>query len=105
MAEDPNTTAVSPPAIGLAAELPFHQISWPDFERLCVALARELDSEADIALYGEEDVRIVVELRRRSSGVDGQTVTGSVSWWRAGFLVAARMAWRSTAMTSVARSR
>ena len=29
-----------------------------------------------------EDARIVVELRRRSVGVDGQTVTNSVTSWR-----------------------
>jgi hypothetical protein len=39
-----------------------------------------------------EDVRIVVELRRRSSGVDGQTVTGSASCRWSGFVGAVRMA-------------
>lgn len=39
-----------------------------------------------------EDVRIVVELRRRPSGFDGQTVTGSVTSWRSGFGWAA---WRA----------
>src|SRR5215216_2280614 len=40
----------------------------------------------------DEDVRIVVELRRRSSGVDGQTVTGSASCRWSGFVGAVRMA-------------
>ena len=39
-----------------------------------------------------EDVRIVVELRRRSLRVDCQTVTGSVTSCRSGFVAAARMA-------------
>jgi hypothetical protein len=37
--------------------------------------------------------------------VDGQTVTGSAIFCRSAFVAAARMACRSTAITSVARSR
>src|SRR4051812_12488096 len=38
-------------------------------------------------------------------GVEGQTVTGSTITCRSVFVAAARMAWRSTAMTSLARWR
>jgi len=52
-----------------------------------------------------EDVRIVVELWRRSSRFDGQTVTGSRVSCRLGFSGEAARAWRSVAITSLARSR
>jgi type I restriction enzyme, R subunit len=49
------------------------------------------DVEPQADKYAREVVRIVVELRRRSGSVDGQTVTGSATSMRSGFFRAARM--------------
>ena len=50
--ETPATSSVSPPVETREQELPFDQLSWEDFERLCLRLAR---SESDVEycrLYG-----------------------------------------------------
>jgi hypothetical protein len=41
-----------PPATALLQELPFDQLSWENFERLCLRLARTSADVEDCRLYG-----------------------------------------------------
>src|SRR5271156_3605923 len=50
--ESPPTTGVPPPVVTLSQVLPFQELTWENFERLCLRLVRQ-DSEVEhTQLYG-----------------------------------------------------
>jgi hypothetical protein len=48
----PPMTAVNPPVVTRAQELPFGELAWEDFERLCLRLARNEAEVVHCQLYG-----------------------------------------------------
>src|SRR6266581_2470010 len=50
--ELPPLSSVAPPVITTPAELPISDLAWPDFERLCLQLARRESDVLGARLYG-----------------------------------------------------
>lgn len=52
MEQPPQYASVSPPVVSLKSELPFQELDWPNFERLCLRLARLDGHVIGARLYG-----------------------------------------------------
>lgn len=50
----PSVYAGDPPASSLKSELPFGELKWEDFERLCLRLAKEQSNIESCRLYGAQ---------------------------------------------------
>jgi hypothetical protein len=68
--EPPDAAEIAPPIDALAQELPFGQITWQNFERLCLRLARSDGDVEYCRLYGtagQEQGGIDIYVRRKST--------------------------------------
>src|SRR6266567_2315211 len=70
----PPTGSVKPPVISRLQELPFGDLAWEDFEKLCVRLARSESEIEHCQLYGtkgqrQEGIDIYARLTRTRSYV------------------------------------
>jgi hypothetical protein len=54
IANDPTGAAPNPPVITRAADLPFLELSWKDFERLCYRLAQKAGEVEKVWAYGTQ---------------------------------------------------
>src|SRR5262245_51824846 len=70
LVEPPDCGEIEPPVDTLAQELPFSQITWQNFERLCLRLASTDGDVEHCRLYGtagQEQGGIDIYVRRKST--------------------------------------